>query len=299
MDNFTGEIAALAAALAFSFTSTSFTLAGRKLGALVSLAFSLPISLIALVIVHWLTLGTPYPTTASLERWFDLGMSSVLGFVISSIMLLRAFQYIGPRLTLLISSLAPVLSALMAWIFLDQDLPTNAVFGIALVIAGILWVVSEGEQTKTDTVNSDFRLGMLLAIGGAIGQALSFIFMSRGVADDFHATSASVIRILVGVVALWLMLAMQGKLASTLRLLRTESTSMKHILIASLAGPALGSSLVLLSLQFTSVGISSTLTNTTPIMLIPIGYFVFRERITLRAISGTIVAIIGIAVLFT
>lgn len=298
MDNFTGEIAALAAALAFSFTSTSFTLAGRKLGALASLAFSLPISLIALMIVHWLTLSTPYPTTASPERWFDLGMSSVLGFVISSIMLLRAFQYIGPRLTLLISSLAPVLSALMAWILLDQDLPTNAVLGIAMVIAGILWVVSEGEQTKTDTVNSDYRLGMLLAIGGAIGQALSFIFMSRGVADDFHATSASVIRILVGVVALWLMLAMQGKLGSTLRLLRTESTSMKHILIASLAGPALGSSLVLLSLQFTSVGISSTLTNTTPIMLIPIGYFVFRERITLRAISGTIVAIIGIAVLF-
>jgi drug/metabolite transporter (DMT)-like permease len=33
--------------------------------------------------------------------------------------------------------------------------------------------------------------------------------------------------------------------------------------------------------------------------LIPIGYFIFKEQITLRAIIGTIVTIIGIAILFT
>jgi drug/metabolite transporter (DMT)-like permease len=58
-------------------------------------------------------------------------------------------------------------------------------------------------------------------------------------------------------------------------------------------------SLLLLSFQFIPVGVSTTLSHTTSIMLIPIGYFVFKERITLRAIIGTFVTIIGIAILFT
>lgn len=299
MDNVTGELAALGAALAFSFTSTFFTLAGRKFGAIVSLALSLPISCSILIVIHQLILGEPFPFAADPVRWFDLGTSSMFGFVISSIFLLRAFQYIGPRLSLLIGSIAPVLSAILAWIFLDQDLPTNAVIGILLVIGGIIGVVSEGGKKTVDDTNPDFRKGIIFALGGALGQGLSFVFSSRGVSGDFPAMSAAVMRTFVGAVTLWLVIASQGNLRRTINLARTEIQSMKFILGAAIVGPVIGASLVLVSLQLTDVGIASTLTNTTPIMLIPIGYFVFKERITLRAIAGTMVAIVGIALLFT
>jgi drug/metabolite transporter (DMT)-like permease len=54
----------------------------------------------------------------------------------------------------------------------------------------------------------------------------------------------------------------------------------------------------MLSFQVVPVGVSTTLSHTTSIILIPIGYFVFRERITPRAIIGTIITVIGIAILF-
>ena len=57
-------------------------------------------------------------------------------------------------------------------------------------------------------------------------------------------------------------------------------------------------SFLLLAFQHIPVGVATTLSHTTAIMLIPIGYIVFRERITLRAIAGTCLAIAGIAVLF-
>lgn len=299
MDNFIGELAALGAALAFSFTSTFFTLAGRKLGAISSLAWSLPLSCMILMGVHLVTIGEAFPTSATGERWFDLGMSSIIGFVISSLFLLRAFQYIGPRLTLLVTSLSPVLSAILAWIFLDQDLPTNAILGISLVITGIIWVVSEGGKGKVENVNPDYRRGLMFALAGAFGQAFAFIFMSRGVAGDFPAMSASVMRAFVGAITLWILLGVQGNLGHHISLLRTEIPSMKYIVVASIVGPVIGASLVLVSLQFASVGVSSTLVNTSPIMLIPIGYLIFKERITSRAIMGTVVAIVGIAILFT
>lgn len=299
MENFTGELAALGAALSFSFASTFFTLAGRKIGAISTLALSMPISCLILIGVHLVTLGEVFPVSASIDRWFYLGGSSVVGFVVSSIFLLRAFQDIGPRLTLLIGSLAPIVGAILAWIFLDQALPTNSVVGISLVIVGIIWVVSEGGKQKVEGINPNYRRGLLFALAGAFGQAISFVLMSQGVAGDFPAMSASVMRTFVASVTLWLLLGAQGNLRSSLRLIHTESRSMILLSLGAIIGPAVGSSFVLLSLQYTSVGVSSTLTGTSPIMLIPIGYVVFKERITLRAVIGTVVAMIGIAILFT
>lgn len=302
MENFIGELAALGAALAFGVTSTCFTLAGRKIGATSSLAFSLPISMMILIVLHILIVGDIFPLSAGLDRWFYLTVSGIFGFVLSSVVILRAFQYIGPRLTLLVASFAPILGAIIAWIFLGQELPSNAIIGIALVLTGIIWVVTEGdndEKRKVDDNNLDYRKGLLFAVGGAVGQAISFVFSSEGVAGDFPAMSASLMRTFVAVVTLWVFIASQGNIQRNLKLIRSEMYSMRFIMVAAVSGPVIGASLVLVSLQFTSVGVSSTLANTTPIILIPIGYFVFKERITLRAIIGTVIAIAGIAILFT
>lgn len=300
MDAFIGEIAALGAALAFSFTSTFFTLAGRKFGAISSLAFSLPISGVILICLHTIIVGEVFPFSAGLDRWFYLGVSSVAGFVVSSILLLRAFQYIGPRLALLVGSFAPVLGAILAWIFLGQELPPNAILGIALVIGGIVWVVSEGGgKAKVDELNADYRKGLMFAFGAALGQAVAFVFSSQGVSGDFPAMSASLMRTSIGAVTIWAVIVSQGGVRRNVNLMLTERRSMLFILVAAVSGPVIGASLVLMSLQYTSVGVSSTLANTTPIILIPIGYFVFKEKITMRAIVGTVIAIAGIAVLFT
>ena len=53
-----------------------------------------------------------------------------------------------------------------------------------------------------------------------------------------------------------------------------------------------------MALQRTPVGIASTLVNLTPIFLIPISYAVFGERITRRAVVGTLIAVSGTALLF-
>ena len=111
--------------------------------------------------------------------------------------------------------------------------------------------------------------------------------------------SASVMRTFVAAITLWIVITLQGNLFRNLHLIKQERRALRFIIVGSLLGPVIGASLMLVSLQFTSVGVSSTLVSTSPIMLIPIGYFVFNERISLRAVIGTVVAMIGIAILFT
>ena len=297
MEHIIGEITALAAALSFSLASVSYTLAGRKFGASASMALSLVVTLGFLLPMHTLVVGQVFPT-ASAQRFFVLGASSMMGYVISALYLLRAFQILGPRLTLLITSASPIVAALLAWLVLGQALPAHAVLGIALVLGGVFFVVAEKHAGPVARKHAETRRGIAMAIASAIAQGASYVFMAEGVADGYPAMSASIIRAVVGLVALLAIISLRGKLRENARLIHTELRGLGMIALAALGGPVFGATLVLVSLQFTSVGISSTLTGTTPVMMIPISFLVFGERITLRAVVGTLAAVAGVALLF-
>ncbi len=131
MDAVIGQTSALLVALSFSITSVCYTLAGRKLTAVTSIALSLPVSGVLLLGVHRVTQGVWLPVGASPQRWAVLGISGILAFVISNFFMLKAYQPIGPRLTMLVASFAPIGGALLAWFFLGQALPANIILGIA------------------------------------------------------------------------------------------------------------------------------------------------------------------------
>ncbi len=293
-----GEILALGAALVFGVASTAYTLAGRKIDASFSMALSLLISLVFYVPLHQVIHGEPVPLQAAPDRWLILGLSSLAGFVISALFLLRSFQYIGPRLTMLIGSTSPIFAALMAWIFLGQQLPAFAVIGIVFVVGGVVWVVSERGARQINEQDADYGKGLAMAVAAAVAQGAGFVLMSEGVAGGFSPMSAGLIRTIVAIVLLWVYIALRGTLRHNLELIVSSSRALVWLVLAAVSGPVAGTTLILISLQYTSVGISSTLTNTTPIFLIPIAYLAFGERITARAVVGTLIAIAGVALLF-
>ena len=299
MDNYLGEIAALTAALSFSLTSVFFTLAGRKIDVITSLATSLPISLLILLPIHWLMEGEFFPVSAGLDRWLPLATSGILAFVVSSFFVLHAYQTLGPRLTMLIASFAPVLGAILAFFLLGQALPVNSILGIALVIFGIVWVVAEGNGRETASASARLRRGTIFAVLGTLAQGSAFVFSSQGVADGFAPISATLMRISAGVATLWVVVLLQSKKRVTLVAFQNDSRTFLQIAAAAITGPVIAGSLLLFSFQKIPVGVATTLSHTTAIWLIPIGYLVFKERISPRAIVGTVTAIVGIAILFS
>lgn len=293
-----GEVAALLAAVAFSATSVCYTVAGRRIDAVTSIAMSLPLSWLLMLGIHQATLGTPFPFGVALDRWFFLSASGLLAFVVSQFFMLRAYQHIGPRLTMLVASFAPVLGALLAWLFLGQTLPPNATLGILVVIVGIVWVVVDRGKGRTAHLERDIRRGVIFASLGTLAQATAFVFSSQGVAGDFPPFSATLIRITAGIVALWVLIAVQGRLRVTATVFNGDGRLFALLAGAALSGPVIAGSLLLLSFQHAPVGVATTLSHTTAIILIPVGYYLFKERITLQAVVGTFVTIIGIGILF-
>jgi drug/metabolite transporter (DMT)-like permease len=54
----------------------------------------------------------------------------------------------------------------------------------------------------------------------------------------------------------------------------------------------------LIAIQNTYVGLASTLMALTPVIMLPIVRWVFKEQVSQRAVVGTFVSIIGVAVIY-
>ncbi|MEN8172901.1 MAG: DMT family transporter [Chloroflexota bacterium] len=295
--NYIGEFAALGTSLAFSFGSIFFSLAGHRLSAIVANRTRLIVAAVLLSLTHWLILGSLWPLDADPQRWFWLSLSGIVGLVLGDIFLFQAFLWIGPRLSMLMMSLAPVIASLLAWIFLDEILSTGQIFGILLTLAGIAWVVME-DGKKNQAVNLNYRRGILYGLGGAVGQAAGLILAKNGLSGDFSPISANVIRMLAAVVVMWGMTFFQGQVSDTIKKIRANPRGLSYILVASFFGPFIGVSLSLLAVQHAEIGVASTLMALPPVFLLPISYLVFKERFGWRAVLGTLLAVGGVGLLF-
>jgi drug/metabolite transporter (DMT)-like permease len=295
-----GEIAALLTAVCWSFNSVVFTRAGKRVGAATVNIMRLWIAVPALALLHWLLFATPFPFAIEPGRFLYLGVSGLIGFVIGDAMLFESFLLIGPRLAMLLALLVPVCSALLAWVFLGEKLLALEIVSMLVTIGGIAWVVAE-KTVPVDALTSreprKYRLGILLAAGGALGQAVGLLFSRLGLAGGYSAISATLVRVGVAAVALAFLSLFQGKVHAHLAKMK-DKKALLEISAGALTGPALGVVLSLVAIAHTHIGVASTLMSLTPVLLLPVSHFLFKEKITSRAIIGTLIALSGVILLF-
>lgn len=307
MDLYIGEFAALITAFCFAISSTFFTAAGKRLGAQVANRARLVTAVLLLILVHWIGLGTPLPLGVDVERWFWLGLSGIVGLALGDAFLFQAYVSIGPRLGLLLLSLAPALAAILAWLFLGEMLSTGKLVGILVTLAGIIWVVLErrpnglgnGRLSLSDLLKDrHYRAGLLFGLGGAVGQALGMTLAKKGLAGSFPAISANLMRMSMAMLAFWGWTVVQRQVGKTIQKIRVAPEGLWFILGGSIIGPVAGVSLSLFSIQHITVGVASTIIALPPVILLPVSRFIFKERFGWGAVLGTLLAVGGVAVLF-
>ena len=292
-----GEIAAIITSATFALNSAIFTLAGREVGSAVVNRLRLIVASLLLMAAQWIFLGTPWPVGVEFDRWIWLGLSGVVGLVVGDAFLFQAFVLVGPRVSMLMMSLAPVLAAFTAWIFLGEDLSLWQIMGIILTLIGVMWVILEKNQIQGPQKGNYLR-GVLFGLGGAAGQALGLVLAKNGLGGSFSPLAGNFIRMFTAMIVIWLIAIIQKKSRTTIQLIINNPSAMWKIIGGAFLGPFLGVSLSLFALQHTSVGVASTLMALPPIFILPIDYFYFKERFGWGAIAGTVIAMLGVAVLF-
>jgi drug/metabolite transporter (DMT)-like permease len=296
-----GELAALATAFCWAFSSLFFTTSSKEAGAVPVNRIRLVFAVIILLVFHTILTGHPLPLDAEPFRWIWLGLSGIVGLVVGDTLLFQAYFLIGNRLGTLIMSGVPVISSLVAWLFLGERLALISIAGIALCTSGIVVVVMErtpGNGNGTHHERHQYILGVLCAIGGAIGQAGGLVLAKKGLADNFPSISGVAIRMLTAMLFIWAITLLMGQARQTLQKVTNNSKLVLKIAGGTVIGPFLGVWLSQIAVQRSYVGIASTLMAMTPIFILPISKYYFREKISYRAVVGTVIALVGVGIIF-
>jgi drug/metabolite transporter (DMT)-like permease len=295
--NFIGELSALATSFFFAMTALIFTQTGRMVGSQVTKRLRLTFALLYLVVLNVILFREPLPFSAESSRWLWLGLSGIIGLSLGDAFLFQALVSVGPRLGTLLLSLAPIFGSIIAWIFFEEVLSIWEITGILLTLAGIAWVVLSHEEPP-NTPRGHTRRGVLFGVLAGLGQAIGLVLSKQGMFGDFSPFQANAIRMVVAVIFIWVWALMDGKVNATFTVLREKPRVLPLLALGAVMGPLLGVSASLLAVQHAEVGVASTLMALPPVIILPISYFVFKEKVSWQALLGTILAIAGVAVLF-
>ena len=291
-----GELAALATACCWTASALAFEAAGRRVGSLaLNLIRLLPAAML-LSVYSWLVRGVAFPVDASAHAWLWLSLSGLVGFTVGDLCLFRAFVRVGARVSMLLMATVPLITTLFGLLIMGELLSARQLLGMVLTVGGVSSVALE---RRPDAAGRMQRLpldGILLALGGAVGQALGLVLSKVGM-GAYDAFAATQIRVLAGIVGLSVVFTVIGWWPRVRRAL-ADRKAMVSTGIGAFFGPFLGVSLSLVAIKYTYAGVAATLMALVPVLIIPVSVLVLRERVSRLAVLGAVVAVTGTALLF-
>ncbi len=290
-----GELSALLTALLWSGTSLAFSSAAVKIG---PLQLNINRMILACVFLASTIFIFNFDTSITLKQIIYLSISGFIGLVFGDSFLFKAYELIGARISMLLMALSPAMAAIFAFFFLGEGLSFWGITGMLVTITGVAFVILERNELPGVKVTIS-KPGIFYGVLGALGQAAGLIFakfaFQEGEVDKMVATF---IRIFASVAILLPAAIILKKYLNPIALYKNDIRAFGATLIGTVLGPYLGITFSLVAISYTKVGIASTLMSTMPILMLPMVHYIYKEKLTMRAIAGAFIAVAGVAILF-
>ncbi|WP_242224351.1 DMT family transporter [Shinella zoogloeoides] len=227
-------------------------------------------------------------------------LSGLIGIFIGDTLLFETLNRLGPRRSGILFALNAPITALLGWLALGETLPPLAVAGIAVTAAGVFLAILFGKRRaqmhQWETVKGPLWIGVALGIGAATGQAIGSIVARPVMATGIDPVLASLLR--VGVAAFCLSILLQLPIPSVKP---RGPLTLKVAAMTALTGLialAVGMTLLLFALSGGKVGIVSTLSATSPALILPMLWLRTGERPAAGAWAGAALVVVGMGLLF-
>ncbi len=294
MSPYAGQLAALGAAGLWALTALSIEGAARRIGSLTVNLVRLVFAFLFLSVAGLVLRGLPLPTDATPHNWIWLTVSGLVGFTFGDLCLYRAYIVLGPRLSSLMMSLVPPITALIGWIVLGETLAPRDLLGMTLTVGGIAWAILE--RPSAPRPHSVTPAGIALGFGGALGQAGGLILSKIGMEgyNPFAATQVRVIAGMAGYSLLFFLLRWWPNVRTGIR----DRKALGFAALGAFFGPFLAVTLSLIAIRETVAGVAASIMALTPVLIIPLVVLLRREKVGIGGLIGALVAVSGVALLF-
>lgn len=231
-------------------------------------------------------------------------VSGMMGFGLGDLAMFAAFPLLGSRLTaLMVQCLAAPLAALFEWLWLDTRLQAPDLLCGAAILAGVGIAVAP-EHPPVELLTEppkDRNRGLFYGVFAALGQAGGAVIsrkahaLSHAAGFPVDGGTAAYQRALGGLLVVSMAFALSRR--------KDHSPAPRWkmawpwIVANSLAGAVLGVSCYQWALATTPTGIVMPIVALTPLLVVPLAFFIERERPGVRSLVGGALAVAATAAL--
>jgi drug/metabolite transporter (DMT)-like permease len=236
-----------------------------------------------------------------------IAISGLVGLVLGDTALFAAVARIGAHRTLLLQTLAPVFTAVIALVWQGELLSLPQAAGGLLILTGIGVVVAPAKATRegqngsapassrTAIVAGGVALGYVVGVIAAFGQGAGVVLAKVGMLD-LPVVAASFLRLGAAALGLLVLEAVTGRLGTLRRLVR-DGACLTRAVPATLLGTYLALFLMMAGVAYAPASVAAVLLGTSPVFSLFLEAAFNKNPITARGLVGTLLSVAGVAVL--
>jgi drug/metabolite transporter (DMT)-like permease len=314
----TGELLAIAALVMFSvnviITKVASTKTSLTLGFLISVSMN--------VIVCGVLFGTQWMLREDPLRWNAYGFGIFLLAGVFSTFMGRWFFYesvvhLGPAKASVFQISSPLFAAIIAWLFLNEQLTSGRIVGMAITVLGLLVVIdvpgmlrrrgsnmaaapalqpggtATGAGARAALLKRLVESGMFLGIAGSLAYAVGIVLRSAAV----HSWNEPILGTLLGASSgVMLHMLFSSGTKDIVREIRLADRTGVLLFMATGVLTILAQMCTIASLIYVPVSVTALITLCTPALVFPMSYFLLKnqEKITIHTVLGSVLTLAGI-----
>lgn len=283
-------VLSLAAAAAFAASAMFIDSVSGRVGPLQLSRWQMGI---AFVMTAAITLALGGWRSLDLQMVLWLTASAAAGIMFASLTFVATIQFTGPRVSALLFTTASPFALMLGYSFRGETISLAQGAGVALIVAGIVLAVLGPRQDEGARVPKPLWLGITLGLLTSLGQSTGSLLARPAMLAGADPVAAMAVRSGAGAVFFILLLAVPALRPAALPPL----PSLRRIGASAATGMVIGMSLLMAALARGDVGIVTTLSSTTPILILPMVWAVTGRLPGPTAWAGAALAVVGTALI--
>ncbi|MCX4357190.1 MAG: EamA family transporter [Oscillospiraceae bacterium] len=178
-----------------------------------------------------------------------------------------------------------ILTILMAFIFLREEISAAKAVGVVLVGAGTFMMIEKRDITENKSAKKNW---ILYAAGSAVFASLTSILGKIGI-SDVESNLGTAIRTVVVLIMAWAMVLLTGKINTV------KGIPKKEMLFITMSGIATGGSWLFYykALQDGPASVVVSIDKLSIVVTVVFSYVVFREKLSKKSLAGLVLIVAG------
>ena len=303
-----GELIAVCTALSWSIGIFPFTEAARRLGPNPVNHIRLVLAVILLTLFSALffhtspiqLFSTPLP-----EHWLWFGASGIVGLALGDYYGFTAFAILGPRIGSLFATLAPAVALFFGYFMLGERINFIGIVGILITIGGVAWLTLGRNNENVDEAFAfgNKQKGILFGVLSAVCQGAGLVMAKKGMeysidGNEISSIQATFVRMIIATLVMYTITTLRGKMREIHEpILENKNKGLAYVVAGTMFGPVIGVGLSMYAVSLIPASVAQTIFSLVPVMVLPLAFFIKKEKITTKAVLGALVAILGVIVL--